>query len=310
MAIATPNVAPCTTSAVQSHGTSVSAPSAIDATNIQDCIASPRSIAGECCDSDTLHESGPAQTLPLPTPPDYISIVQAVQQENVDSVLHQIETGEFDSRTYAKILEQAHIDGDTFEEVHAALLREPRFARFFAVNATRQSVHEKALAAYCQALSAHPDSPVVAAHRLDQKGADALQVTSKGIRHGDEMGRLTALCPSIDLNLLVAGWSIMVSHKYTKDEGGAQDNAFANMREFVTSLRSGKFSTAPLHRSLAGNTPEVEYPAMYLAVVDGPFWNADRREQLARKGRATDTPQQGRVMVCTSADLQDIFSAL
>jgi hypothetical protein len=311
VATATGNVAPCNESSgsLQSHGTSVSAPSAIDATNpIEAHDASSRSAAVEHCGTDMLHQPGSHQGSSLPTPPDYVKILSEAQTANELHVVEQLANGTLDDKTFDKIQRFAHQRNRTVESVVETLLADPAFASFFAADANKQYVHERAAFEYINGLKLHPDSPVDDARRLPARGPNSMHMTTHGVFHQDELGRMKTRASSLDINVAVAGWTAFQSHKFTFGEGGSQDNAYANMIEFAWAARRMRSDVAALHRSM--DQFGRYRPAIFIAVVDGPYWNKERRTALAKAGRAVSTPEQGGFMVCTTAELAGIYAAI
>lgn len=256
-----------------------------------------------------LHVDAETQsTPPLPVPPDFQSEVASLRAQNEAYVLEQVYANDLFEDTYPQFQRLAHNTNMTVDQWVKFIAENPGAASLVAKDPTKGRAHERISYRYCESLASHPETPILAAAQLPTGGKNALYVTSQGVRHGDERGRLRTVSSSIDINTFVSNWSVYQYHKYTTDEGGSQDNVFEVTRDHAVLCRKHRTNEGRLHRSL---DPHGAFrPVLHLIVVDGPYWNEDRKRQIRRAGKACTTPTPGGLMVCTTAELLDVYNAI
>ena len=136
------------------------------------------------------------------------------------------------------------------------ILKDPIFANQFAKDPAKQSIHQRTAGNYIKSLNC-----VESFIQLPAGGPNARYICSDGIiRIGKKLKNDTV--KSIDFYWRYDEKEYYAAHKYTKDEGGAQDNQYKDLIDFLS------------------NAAKSNYPNIYfLAIGDGPFYQRSTREE-------------------------------
>ena len=126
---------------------------------------------------------------------------------------------------------------------------DPHFRAFFAKDPAKQKIHENIVAEFIKSLPgvtkfkqlSHGDTALLRGALISKKDI---------IKFGGQNSAKT-----IDFVWETKGKKIIASHKYTKEGGGAQDNQYADLQEFI---REANQSNLP-------NT-------FFLAIADGDYY--------------------------------------
>lgn len=315
MAPATSNVASYGACTGTLNGNEVPHPSDTDTTNPQGSPL-PRSTPGEFPEYGTLHDEDLESTssLPAPLPPDFAAEIDALRTAAVQDVIHQVLNNSISGIVSARMNRYAEKNNLAFTDVVRMVADHPAAAApIFADDPMKQRFHERRSLEYVRELTAHANSPVYDLADLPTRGPNAMYLTTQGVRHGDELGRLKRRASSCDANSLVLNprlgpWSLYHFHKYTQDEGGSQERAFDDVIRFAESARTYSFVEGPAHRTM--DPTGARYTAVYLAVLDGPFWTASRINDVKRAGRASDQITPGGFYVTSTQGLAEFFTAV
>ena len=296
----------------------MSAPSAIDATIIQDATQAIQSDFAEQQSSDTLHNVEGDTSTQLPEPPDFDSDVEderiklrleAISQVLSDTIEHDTE------RRLEKLAARWSMSVDDL--IKLAAERPNVVAPELAPDPVKQRIHERLSFNHCVALKKHEASPVLDTSLLPTKGPFSVHlVRNKGLVLESELGRSKRICKSMDIATLVSNplsgpWLVVQYHKHTSDEGGAQDYAGNDMRDFARAARVAGTDLAEMPPSLVGNLAAgTKLPVVYVAVVDGSFWTNDRVSDLRKTGRESSDIHPGGFYVRSTADLAEFFESI
>lgn len=182
--------------------------------------------------------------------------------ENVEEVRESVR----DKDMQLKITNYANKHGLSKGYVEQRIVDDIDFARNFAKDPGRQSIHETIAAKHIEEL------PVVKEHgsfkKLPAGGRNAKYVTLAGVRHENQDDT-----KSIDFEIKIGDETIYATCKYTKGEGGAQDNQYADVKQYVN------IATQMLSR---GANEDNE---RFIAIVDGAYYeNHGRKKELRRIG--------------------------
>ena len=152
----------------------------------------------------------------------------------------------------------------------------PTFRKIMASKANRQSVHEQT---FWVALKATLGTEHVT--KLPVAGKNAVYL-EKGKMVAAEDKSPWNLSKSLDFKVEIAGNTFLICHKYTRQEGGSQDNQYADVQALLLQARGCQ-------------------KAHVIAVCDGEYYNQDRMKNL-KKHFTTK-----KVHVCKSEDLEDLI---
>jgi hypothetical protein len=274
-------------------------------------ISSVRNTSGERLGSDMFHAAGQPGPIsnPLPTAPDFIKELRDARERNKHNVLNQLYSETIESELYNKMTKYAAENGLTIDEAQQMLVQYPHLAKHFFTDPIKQSIHERLSYEYCAALALHQDSPLQAVAQLPRGGDTAMYHTSKGVKHGKDLtGKLRAQCSSFDLLATLNGWVVYQFHKYTFEEGGSQNRGKDDVLTYATSSRKYGQVEGPLHIDM--DPTQAPHKALYVAVVDGPYWTDEYRKEVKRAGKAVDVPTEGGFMVCSTADLAALYETI
>ena len=169
-------------------------------------------------------------------------------------------------------------------EIKESITKDRVAAAHFAVDPSKQKIHEKTAAEFIRNLNG-----IVDFNLLPNK---ALYV-SKGVPiTGDEL-KIYPAAKTIDFKWQYRTFKIYASHKYTHDSGGAQGNQYKDLQAFI--------------RACYGST---DSKLRFIAIADGAFYqNHNGRANKTRLDnlKSMCTPQ---IKVCTIYDLKEVLDAL
>lgn len=159
-----------------------------------------------------------------------------------------------------KIKNYAARKGLSIKECKQEFKKSKLFRSLFLPEVSRQNVFEKAFFAYL--MDTFGIESVV---KLQTVGNNALflddgRVVSAVQKSDDNRSK------SIDFELFVDGTRFLISHKYTENEGGAQDNQYTDVHLFLQEAKSLK-----------------EAHTVCIAVVDGDYYKRNGRLQFLQK---------------------------
>jgi len=144
------------------------------------------------------------------------------------------------------------------ETVYEKIQTDWLFALWFAKDPGRQSIHQELAANFLKKTF----SPLISGFRvLPSGGCNAKWVCAGGVFTQKEMDNrgVDKQARTIDFEWAVPcgdkTLSFYASHKFTGEEGGAQNNQYEDLKNFVDCVRKAR-------------SPEV----FYLAIADGPYY--------------------------------------
>lgn len=135
------------------------------------------------------------------------------------------------------------------------ILRDPIFANQFAKDPAKQSIHQNTAASFIESITY-----VENFQQLPAGGQNAKYICKDGILYtGNRPSGNTV--KSIDFYWIYDNKEYYAAHKYTKDEGGAQDNQWNDLMEFLA------------------NAAKSRHPNKYfLAIGDGAYYQKEYKE--------------------------------
>lgn len=325
MADATNNVAPSGIEP-QCTGHNVSAPSAYDATTINDASASKSDFAQQQ-DLDTLNNDGALNTQSTPgsrptfTPDDFDIAVAHEREVSRQEVIRQCLTDTIEQDLEYRIEKLAIRWSMSPEQVIKNVATIPNVVAVeLAIDPVKRRIHERTTYRHCLALKNFEGSSVVESVLLPTQGPSATYlIRNNGLVYGDGVGRSNPLCKSMDVATLIKGSNndlrLVIQYcKHTTGNGGGQDSAHDDMVDFVSAVRTYSTTSVDATRMMASTCtivpPGIPIPVFYVAVVDGSFWTKDRIKTLRQKGKESNVIRPGGLYVRSTAELDEFFESV
>lgn len=184
-------------------------------------------------------------------PPNYKNIEQQGWRENARFVVKTLQ----EPNIRKKIATYAWRFGYNEGEIREKIQNDEMFAAHFATDPKKQKLHEKVAATW---LSKIPE--VEKFQTLPSSGKGSLYVAIDGEIRG---GRGRAPGKSLDFRWTTKGKTCVASHKYTQQEGGAQDQQFNEMLELLKRFR---------------DCVQTDY--VLIVIVDGTYYTERKMQQL------------------------------
>lgn len=207
---------------------------------------------------------------------DYVAGLKIQLQKNIEEVRQDVLSG--DKKMMVKIQNHAEKYDLPVEFVKHKILFDNIYANVFAKDPGRQTIHQTLAAEYIKSIPGVEDFEI-----LPASGPDALYVVNGVVGHENEVDKTIA--KSIDFHWKYDGIEFFASHKYTKDEGGAQDNQYHDLLIFV---RNAAMSS--------------DVGKRFLAIADGPYYQRqDRLKTMNDEGNGFNT------FATTTDNLEDLM---
>lgn len=239
-----------------------------------------------------------APTLQVP----FKAVIRDAQRRNRLLVVE----GKLSKKKLDAVRQDAEECGLSFEKYLKLVVASPPMRKIYAINATRQGIHERlATGIIGQALAA------IGAQNIEvppNKGPRSLQIIKRDgvimlIRGGDLKKSDHRIVKSIDFAFVLGGRLYIMTLKHTDMAGGGQDNQANEARHFL------EIAATDIHVAAAGLPSSL--PVARVAVLDGDYYvsrlsdtpdlctnRMERAAQAAREARAgggmawaTTTPQ-------------------
>jgi hypothetical protein len=180
-------------------------------------------------------------------PPDYEKEFLVNLQKNYRKVVGLLDARDKD--LLKKIKNRSKNTGYSVESLEDAIRNNEMFRSFFAKDPKKQKIHENIAAGFISSLPQVKD--------FRQLGHSELALFHGAVMPKKDLKKLGghSTAKTIDFSWTMNGKKIYASHKYTKESGGAQDNQYADIKEFVDEA----------NRSDLTNT-------FFVAIVDGDYY--------------------------------------
>lgn len=214
---------------------------------------------------------------------DYEGIIHARRFVNANQVIKDLDDEKRDIQR--KVKNFANNWDLDIDEVEENLRNNTLFRYTFAKSPSKQSIHEEIASNYIESL------PIVDRfENLPAGGKNAKHVGLSGVTVGAKDEGIKS--KSIDFEIHSKGKVIYVGHKFTGDDGGAQDNQFNDIKEY-------------LHEAAAlKKTGLVDDSVEFMAIVDGPYYQRNGRMSILKNAGEGLTP------VITIEELEDYLERL
>lgn len=206
--------------------------------------------------------------LNMSTPtPDFEKKFVAAIRKNLRDVVTELENGDKNLKKKIKTFSSRFAFVES--QVKAKIRDDEMFRAFFAKDPGKQKIHENIAAAFIANI------PTVS--NFKQLAHDDTQLLGGAVisRKDARKGGGTSRAKSLDFYWETCGIKVYASHKYTKSSGGAQDNQYRDLQEFIREANQS---------NLRG--------AIFLAIADGKYYLTNDAEtdttKLARLKRLTN----------------------
>ena len=159
---------------------------------------------------------------------DYEKEYKKQMRKNNKDVLNQLDS---DSMK-VKIDNFAEKNGFNPKEVRDNIKNNEMFRSVFAKDPAKQNFYQNKAAEYISTMNNVKNFKV-----LPTNGDNAKYIINGNISEGKELKNKNQDTKSIDFYFEYGKYNIYASHKYTKNEGGAQDNQYKDVQEFLKNSR-------------------------------------------------------------------------
>ena len=211
---------------------------------------------------------------------DYKGLYNLALQKNIKQLQKEIDT----KQTKTKIHNWAKKFQLNPLEVRQKIIDDNMFSLHYIIEPARQSFHEKAAADYIKKFS-----NVSNFENLPNSGENALVVHSGSILPKKESQSNAG--KTVDFEWDTHGYKCYASHKYTKDKGGAQDNQYKDLREFMKNSRENN---------------DVKIKIRFFAICDGEYYqHKDSNEQTKIEILNRDFAKEDKLIALTIDGLFD-----
>jgi hypothetical protein len=122
--------------------------------------------------------------------------------------------------------------GYSFEEVKQKILNDEMFRCIFAKDPAKQNLYQNLASSFIKSLDLVQNFKV-----LPSGGKDAIYLTNGKIFKGELLKNQAKDIKSVDFTWECKGFTFYVSHKYTEISGGAQDNQYKDIQDFLLHTR-------------------------------------------------------------------------
>ncbi len=217
--------------------------------------------------------------MPTPVPDFEKEFIRAIRRNLTDVV------GQLDLENEG-LLKKIDTFSTRFKFPESAIRRQIRndemFRAFFAKDPGKQKIHENIAADFIRKIPTVED--------FKQLSHGALQLVRGGIFPKKEALRMgtTAQAKTLDFSWKTGKSNIFASHKYTKSSGGAQDNQYNDLKDFISEANDS-------------NLPDT----IFLAIADGNYYQLfDTEARVKKIQRLKDLANRRNVFAVTSVELE------
>lgn len=181
--------------------------------------------------------------------------IKEMYEVNTRNVLDELKTKQMQE----KIHNFAKMHGLHPKYVEQLILDDYLYRINFAKDPTKQTAHEKIVAEHIK--SALGETGVF--KKLPSGGKSAKYVTSNGVRYENLNGT-----KSIDFEIHTKGLVIYATCKYTKGNGGAQDNQYNDVKKYIKVC--AEMVSSRKHKD----------NERFIAIVDGSYYTKEKLSEL------------------------------
>ena len=208
---------------------------------------------------------------------DYEAEKKKLFQQNLDELEKEILMEPLPDNLNTKIVNFSNNFDFWEKEVIAKIKKDRMFAANFIKSPSRQNFYEVEALVFLNSMES-----VEKAEKLPASGAGAFYVVNGILSHE----RPDKTYKSIDFHIKMKnGRDIYATHKYTKDEGGAQDNQKNDLLQFIQNARKYR-------------RKEI----VFAVIADGAYYDRHGRKELEVEASGSD------VVVCSMESFEEIMN--
>jgi len=198
---------------------------------------------------------------------NYKKLYQEQLQKNLQNVLKELETKDMQ----LKIDNWANKFGYSFDGIKKKIIDDKIFRCVFAKDPAKQNLYQNIASKYINSLEIVKNFQV-----LPAGGDNAIYLTNGKILKGSSLKNQSKDIKSIDFVWNCKNLTVYTSHKYTEISGGAQDNQYKDIQDFLNHARDCN-----------------ERNVIFLAICDGDYYlqkdsKTDDETKIKRLQRLTD----------------------
>ena len=177
---------------------------------------------------------------------NYKTAYQEQLQKNLQNVLQELETKDMQ----LKIVNWANKFGYSFDTIKKKIVGDKIFRCVFAKDPAKQNLYQSIAAKHINSLEIVKNFQV-----LPAGGSNAIYLTNGKILKGGLLKNQSKDIKSIDFVWNCGDLTFYASHKYTEISGGAQDNQYKDIQDFLNHARDCN-----------------EKNTIFLAICDGDYY--------------------------------------
>lgn len=183
--------------------------------------------------------------------PDYEKLFLRKCKANHSEVVDSVQKNE--AGMMMKISTFCRRSGSHFDDVREKILEDKMFAFHFAKDPAKQNLFETAAGNYIRKIKC-----VSNYKKLPSSGPKATYVVKGGVINGKERKKLVIKtdAKSIDFSWECGDKKFYTLHKYTRQSGGAQDNQYKDIQDFIEN---------------ANHSHDDKH--FFIAIADGTYFN-------------------------------------
>ena len=219
-------------------------------------------------------------------PPDYEKEYAEALRRNHDYVISSLDAKDEDM--FLKIDNFCAKHGFDRERVMKLMRTEEYFRAVFAIDPAKQKIHENTAAKFIESLSEIKD--------FKQLGHSDMALFHGAVMPKKELKKLGGhgTAKTIDFSWTTKGKKIYASHKYTRESGGAQDNQYEDLKEFI---REANFSDLS--------------DTFFVAIADGDYYKMkDSSAGITKLEYLNKISNQKNVFAMLISELEDWLAQL
>ena len=214
----------------------------------------------------------------------YTKEIKKRWQENRKEVRELLANG--DEYFMTKIINASIRWGISEEEIIKSVSNDLVAAAHFAKDPIKQNIYERIAADYI--------SKIDDITYFENLPNNKLVVANGEVELKKRNGKITrSKAKSIDFSWTYNNKKIYASHKYTKEEGGAQDNQYQDLQNFIIEARENK-----------------DKGIVFIAIADGPYYQRNDPIEGMSRMEVMEKMCTSSVRVCDIYELEKILKNL
>ncbi len=215
-------------------------------------------------------------------PINYEEKFKTAYQHNVQNVREAVRQGKLNG----KIDNFCNLHGFTREHLIQQIESNHVVAACFAINPNKQNFYEKMAADFIKNIKGVKNFEMLSNNKLIvQNGA----VIPKSALEGGYPSAKT-----LDFRWMYQDMTFYASHKYTKQEGGSQENQHKDLREFISQA-----------------APTSLRDTYFVAIADGAFYQMqDKQDGMSRIQKLKSLASSDKVFACTIGELENLMKQI